>query len=350
MLKRCYKISILMLTVVIFCGCAKVKEKDPLVTTGFIKSTFEETFFSSDAKMPDKTDERAVTSGTVSSKVRSELATEQKTILQEIKYMTFEETLLAATNVVVATYTGEYETNGIYRDLIFVPVKQLKGVELTEYFYVSTHEHEVEVAGHGITYRESSSQYVAGKTYILVLEKVVSVYQSHDVYMPMNNILIDTNGAASMYGSDSLADHSAALSANSGVDDISAYITSFVEANVGHIPAIIGTEYIRSNDIAKITEGTSLILRVTPTECIGGSENNHTEQYLCHVDEILKGAVSAQQIMVVFMEDTIVAGSKYVIMVEPLGNFYILSSQNSVHPVSDTTTISQIEAKLAICE
>ena len=98
----------------------------------------------------------------------SEITEESTYTNLEVEYLTFEECLSLATHIMSATYTGEYETHGIYRDLIFSLEKQYKGSAITDIFHLRISDQTVSVAGTNIVYSESPSNYQAGKTYLLV--------------------------------------------------------------------------------------------------------------------------------------------------------------------------------------
>jgi len=132
--------------------------------------------------------------------------------------------------------------------------------------------------------------------------------------------------------------------ASSSFEETFSYVSSYL-ADCPDSPDAVGTDYIRSSVLSDIVEGTSVIVTVTPTEYIGGSDNNDTDRYLCRVEHRIKGAVG-DTMNIIFYKDTVEIGTQYVVMVEPLSessSYYILSSKSSVYPASDKNTLQQIE-------
>ena len=95
-----------------------------------------------------------------------------------------------------------------------------------------------------------------------------------------------------------------------------------------------------------IVDESTIIAIVTPTEYIGGSDNNNTSRYSCSVDEVIKGSLSDDVIKVIFTADSVSVGESYVVMLEEMGTYYILSSQNSVYDAANSSVVQQVRSNL----
>lgn len=261
----------------------------------------------------------------------------------QLMYMSFEDCIAAATNVLSATFTGDIETHGIYQDLLFSSNKQIKGAGIVDDFRVRVSDQNVSIEKTDINYSTSSSNYESGKTYLLVLEKHVSVYNPYDLYLPLGNIMIVENESATMYGGEALSSHSSIGVDNPNTTEIMSYVANLKES-IEDVANVTGIEYIRSSDITDIVKGTSIVLEVTPIEYIGGSENNDTERFICTVNKVLKGSLTGEIIKIIFGEGTVELEKSYYVLVEQLSDssYYILSSKNSVYS-SDSAIATQIE-------
>ena len=147
-----------------------------------------------------------------------------------VMYTTFEECLSTATHIVSATYTGEYETNGIYKDLVFVVEDQYKGAALADEFHLRVWDADITVEGGNFSYSQSAEDYKAGTTYLLVLQKHASKDLPYDHYLSPGNIMI-TNDYALMYGGGDIQNHSTELK-DSSWDGIVDYIKNYVKESV----------------------------------------------------------------------------------------------------------------------
>ncbi|MBE6552524.1 MAG: hypothetical protein E7665_10405 [Ruminococcaceae bacterium] len=262
----------------------------------------------------------------------------------QIVYMTFEECLAAATHVVSATYKGEYETHGIYKDLVFAVNEQYKGTDIPNEFHLRVCNQTVSVTGTGISYATSANDYKIDETYLLVLEKHISVYYPYDVYLALGNIKI-TEDDAVMYEGSSVKTYSEKLDTTSSYD-----VTDYIKNNIKDTapPAAQGTEFIRDSSLENVIDKTSVIAVVTPTELIGGSANNNTSRCLCTVNEVIKGTLNKNSIKIIFEAGTVELNCEYVVMLEQLGTFYILSSRNSVHNAETSNMIQQVKDMISI--
>lgn len=262
----------------------------------------------------------------------------------QIMYLSFDECLSTATHVVSATYKGEYETHGIYKDLVFTVAKKYKGTDIQNEFHLRVYDQTVSVVGTDIGYSTSANDYEVGATYLLVLEKHVSVYYPYDLYLTLGNIKI-TNDTAVMYDGTDVKNYSDKLDTSSS-DDVISYVENYVKNSVS--PTAQGIEFIRNSSLEHVIDNTTIIAVVTPTEYIGGSENNNTSQYLCTVNEVIKGSIDDTAIKVIFVTGSVELDCEYVVMLEEMGPYYILSSQNSVHNAINSTIIQQVKDVISV--
>lgn len=241
-----------------------------------------------------------------------------------LRHVTLEEYLSQATNIASATYVGIGKNTDAYQDLVFTPVSQLKGNELIEDFHIRIYKDN-----------GSSATYTPGKTYLLILRKIVSVYYPYDIYSPSQYLIPVDNTDLS--------------AEDPPAPNIVSYIKEYIK-NDTSVAQPQGTEYIRSTDLVDIVSGSSIIAKVTPIEYIGESKNNDTERYLCTVDSVIKGNLSQETVKIIFISDTVTVNSQYVVMIEQLGTstFYTLSSRNSVYPVDDSNIVQQVEEAMAV--
>ncbi len=247
------------------------------------------------------------------------------------EYMTFDESLSAATDIVAAVYTGEYERHGVYYDSTFTPVEWLKGTDTQGDIRVRTCDMTVDVTDAGIRYKTKANDYVQGAKYVLVLSKTISVYLPYDVYLPMNNIMIEYGETPTMYNDSFVGDFSESEPESEDTSGVINYIEEFLLSGED-VSRVTGYDFIRSDDIAEVVSGSSVVAEVVPEELTGSSDNNDTERYLCSVRDVLKGTVDGESINIIFIADSVEPGSEYLVMLEQAGDsgYYILSSKISV--------------------
>lgn len=261
---------------------------------------------------------------------------EYTNITSQIIYMSFEETLASATNIVIATYTGEMEKCGIYYDLVFSPERQIKGSGVDKDFHVRVCNQSVTVSDKNIQYVESVEKYTKNKKYVLILEKQVSVYDAYDLYLPLNNVLIEEGKNPTMYDCSALSNFSDELKDIIDFNSAIEYINDFQLKGID-TSKIVGTDFIRSDNLSEVVNKSSIVAEVTAVELTAKSENNNTERYICSVQNVLKGDISKSDIKIIFMAGTVEIGKKYTVLIERLGTseYYILSSKISVYDSQD---------------
>lgn len=253
----------------------------------------------------------------------SELSTEynyEEHIHIEVHYddnyygMTDEDMYSMATHIICATYTGENETHGPYLDLKFKYTEILKGEDVSEYFYVR------------LIGEDWQNPYQKGDTHLLVLEKQISVYLPHDIYLPLGN-------AVQSYAQEELVE----------------YVKEYLRENPSS-QETIGRDFIRSEDLIDIVAGSKYIAKLTPVVLERSVEANNTGAYECRVEEVLKGTVTEETLKTYFFQGTVELGKSYIVMLDrnETSVYYTLSSQKSVYSAEDTEMVQKILQLLEI--
>ena len=96
---------------------------------------------------------------------------------------------------------------------------------------------------------------------------------------------------------------------------------------------LFSIHYIRSTNLADVVSASSVVIEIVPVELVGASDNNDTERFVCNITNTLKGDMREGHIKIIFVADTVDIGSKYIVMLERLGDseYYILSSKASLY-------------------
>ena len=156
------------------------------------------------------------------------------------------------------------------------------------------------------------------------------------MYLPLNNIMIDGDKTPTMYDGSTVGNFSDEQKDikdfNGAIEYINAYQLKGIDTS-----KVVGTDYIRSDDLSEVVDKSSIVAEITPIELTAKSENNNTERYICSVQNILKGNVSKSDIKIIFTSSTVELGKNYTVMIERLGTseYYILSSKISVYESKD---------------
>lgn len=239
----------------------------------------------------------------------------------------------SATDIVIATYTGALKTQGTNYDLIFSPVRQLKGSEITGDFHLRISGQYTSVSSKPyIQNMERVNEYMKGMNYVLILKKHVSVYEPYDVYSSMiHNYIREDN-----------IDHF-----NQQIE----LIETFLEKGIDRSRAI-GYDYLKTDDLSEVVAQTPIIVEVIPVKFDEHIDRNNTDVYLCEVKNVLKGSIlketmiSDTTVKIQFMAGTVEIGSKYIVMLADTYSYIrSLSSKISVHR-SDSATGEQIKTMI----
>lgn len=243
--------------------------------------------------------------------------------------MTFDECIAMSTDIVKATYTGDVITNGFYSDLLFTVNDTYKSSDTVTQIHVRLTENT-------FCDDESDNQgdiggYIAGQSYILLLERFVSVYFDYDVYLPLVNTHITEAGNA----------NGSTLEAHSGMQSVAntdAVIQHIVKTiDGGCDTSSVKGDYIKSIALDDIVNGSDLIVKVMVDSHVKHNELNGTDVYTCHIDKIYKGTVTNFETQIFFFEDSVEEGQSYIVMLDDRdSDYYTLSSKNSVYSADQT--------------
>ena len=257
-------------------------------------------------------------------------------VSQDIVYLTFEETIDAATNIVQAKYI-EMEDLGTYYELLFNIEKQYKGNITEDYLYVYCEKSYVNVPEKGYIF-DNLGEYITGKSYILLLERHVSVYYEHDMFLILSptDLPVDTLKDLHIYGQETLTAHSSITESDTVTfQQFESYITNKVEESPLQGKSYYGTAYIDSSDIEIIVKDSDYVVRLKPKTQGDVLASGKTAIYDCEVIKQYKGILDTENIRVKFLLNTVDINSEYIVAINDsaVSGLYILSSKNSVMSV-----------------
>ena len=272
------------------------------------------------------------------------------------RYITFEESISAATDILRAEFVGIREQqSGMYDYLEFRPIEYIKDTATGENVFLACFRGVTSLFdGNGtsvnISYRESDriTSYKAGEEYLLILENVTTVYDDFDNFVTTVNAFIPKEDprSSSIYADNDLFTYSDARENYvENYEELCRYVAD-VAATADTSVSISASEFVHSASLNDIASGSTYIFRVKALEKKYEIEENNSEGYTCLVTEELKGTAESQTIQVHFRKDSnVTPGKEYLILVTKTGDSveYSVSSRNSVFPVTDTATVSQIE-------
>ena len=170
-------------------------------------------------------------------------------------YMTFEELLYRASDVVIGTCVG-VDVYDSYKEYKFHVEKRFWGEGSDDFIYVYVPNRIVTIVDTKITYGLYDIVYEENESYYLALTRSVDVYLDHDRYMNVGaNIYlpVDRSKPLQIYGQE-LTKHSSI-----GTNDMTDYLGSF---DTNHVAKYSGIDYIQSNDKATIINSSDFVLRV----------------------------------------------------------------------------------------
>lgn len=265
----------------------------------------------------------------------------------DMSYFTFEESMDIATNIVLAEYVGK-EDKGHYCEFLFNIEKQYKGNLTENYLYVYCRKAEVNVAEKGYSYN-SLPNYVEGKSYVLLLERSISVYNEHDHFLPISGTLLpaDNLNDLRIHGRQPLLSHSSMTKSDiKTFQRFESYITKRVKASSLPGKEYSGMPYIKSNDIETIVKESDYIVRLKP-KTQGDVLADATVICECELIKQYKGKIDKELIEVKFFKNTVDIDSEYIVaMTETVvTDLYVLSSKNSVMGVDKENQILSLLGK-----
>ena len=260
-------------------------------------------------------------------------------------YMTFEELVLCASDVVIGTCVG-VDVYDSYKEYKFHVEKRFWGEGSDDLIYVYVPNRIVTIADTNMTYGLYDIVYEENESYYLPLIRTVDVYLDHDRYTNVGaNIYlpVDPSKPSQIYGQE-LTKHSSI-----NTNDLADYFDSY---NTDHVAKYSGIDYIQSNDKATIINSSDFVLRVEILDEVFAGIADDRNTYDCNVVAAYKGDVETEStVRIVFPKDAVVIGGEYILALYEYENVtprsFVYSSKNSLFNVNEGDTIMQyIDAEI----
>ena len=247
-----------------------------------------------------------------------------------MRYATFEELVDSATDVVKGRVVKKVIKDYVTHFEIEV-VERYKGEPVEENIIF-----EIE---HGFPLEyvlkqnldKQPSHFENGKEYYFVLERHKYVYYEYDIYIysgaslyfPAENIQDST------LGGEPLAKHSD-IPNDYDENVFVEYLKNTIYNRKGTEKVFYGMEYTEETDLKTIVREADIVVEVkVNTE--EDSESMITDIYWCDITEVLKGDIKEEKIEVIFFEDTVKKGEKYLLALDlSTTGRYRFSSKNSM--------------------
>ena len=238
------------------------------------------------------------------------------------------EAISCATHVIEATYVGEYKTkNGI--EFIFKPVAEIKGVldsadQALIYVLPRTRDSSVIVGEYDVPFRENDE-------YLLILEKHISVYYEHNVYIQIGRPI----------GSSDYSEW----------DKSYTYASEIASSNQNEAPSWYGVDFSHSTDLSSVVDFSSNIFVVNIDGIYAESTVAPTTVYYCSVQKTIRGMpVENGNILITFFNGDVEIGEEYLVLLADSTDtapIYTLSAQkNSVFKMRDAEQIHVLSTLL----
>lgn len=268
------------------------------------------------------------------------------------QYIPFDE-CFASANDVVKGKCVDIVYHDVYVEYEFKVTERYMGEDTGENIFVFSYRGvDIEtLSGEEVicTYSTDNIQYKTGKEYYLILSRDKSVYNEHDIYMPViSSIYIPAEDIGkSTYCGTPLTEHSAVKSLSTE-EELVAHITSCINSlDPDDIKAYDGRPYITDTDMKSIIEKSDHVLRVKVEKVsFSTSLAINTEIYECSVVSTLKGnSENYSNIEIRFFTDSVEVGGEYIVALTQVGTteekFFHLSSKNSLFSVDDLDEIQE---------
>lgn len=223
---------------------------------------------------------------------------------------TYEETIEQCTHIVEAVYEGS-EIVDNYNDLKFSVVDKIKGDMSDSLIYVQDSYNLM-------------AEYATGNTFVLFLDKHVSLYSTNDIYtirkcQPSKEVDIK-------------------------------YIQDIINASQVEAPDKYGYVYTKSTDMKDILDVTANIFEVEVLDVELVSKYAPTTIYNCRVNKTMKNEPENSDIQIVFFNDTVEKGKDYIVLLADTkvpSKLYTLSSKNSVYTPEEANKIPELSSLTA---
>ena len=244
----------------------------------------------------------------------------------EMPYYTVEDAFKAATDVVIAEYTGKRSVNAEFTEYLFSVKKRMLGnsgeniVVSAMHVSVSVYDEMGKFINHLSHYDEDVILEI-GKDYLLPLVSRPSVYDKMVYYKMVCGLAIDLNmpSESCMYGKRGIESHMAGVTLQEvSISSYQSYIETLIQNNLvsKDIPVV--------NDLAALVYYSPNILLVEVGECttVLSTPYQESEIYECRVIDVLKSNDTHinDRKEVKFFANTVKKGDTVIVFVDE-GNF-----------------------------
>ncbi len=263
-------------------------------------------------------------------KVRFRFSEDFHGISSDRLFLSAEEMVAHATHILDATYLGTYTTE-YGTELMFLPTKVYKGdlSEKNQSVIYMTLRGDCEACSQspddaeGIPFKED-------ETYLLFLEKNISVYYEHDKYVSLSDMVLASNDAKR--------------------DGYYNQIEAMIKNDSSSV-AMHGLSFTESDNLDEVLEASDNIFVVKIESVIAESTLTPTTVYSCRVQQLVRDASDVpQDIFVPFFNDTVKLGEEYLLLLSAANDtkpVYSLSSRlHSVYAVCDAEAIPELRELL----
>ena len=265
-------------------------------------------------------------------------------------YLTFEDAAKMATDIVVAQYIERRPFGQNLTEFEFAVHERVLGNAADRIFVYVRNNASFSVVGADVSRMDNYRPFTTEGQYLLILTKIANVFANthEDGFRFLTDIMLDVNNPieGTMYG-EPLAMHAEGINFNSRnltSETIISYLGTLTRNNT---PA---REYIRSDNLQDIMEGSPYVLIVEITEPrrlqrdAWSSDWASTDIYFTTVVEVLKGDKQIGDIVqVIFFADTVFPGERHLVSIEPRDpdnpHFYGLTSRHSLHSMDQLDEI-----------
>ncbi len=268
----------------------------------------------------------------------------------EIKqYLSFDELLENATDLIEGSYIGVTKKNSIYC-YEFEVKGILRGEKVDDTIVIQTAAIEANSNEADTPISTYETIYETGKSYLLLLSRYSSVYTSGDEFSFVEDSLIipivgsvTSKDNSCLYGK-KLAENTLTSEASKALEQgtLQEYILQKIKDN----PVRHENAFITSEDIVTIINGSDYVLKITALDVYMESLTGDRITYRCKIENAYKGEVEQAEVQITFPIETVGIGDTCIVAVNELEGtakkFFVMSSKQSVFDLSEQSIIESI--------
>lgn len=257
---------------------------------------------------------------------------------QNSKYMTFEQLVATATDIIKGRCVGVDRKDG-YAEYEFSVISRYLGEEVEGNIFVYVPDYAVTVINTDYSYRLFDLSYQKGSEYYLVLLRYVDVYLPHDRYINVGgNLFMPANDIShSTLYKEPIINHSQIESINAE-KDLTGYLSKITNNTTDKTQAnaVQGIPYITDTDTDSIIDKSDFILKVKIGEEVYKGIANDRCTYDCVVIRSMKGSVNSNELVrIVFPKGAVIEGNEYILALTEFKGVsprsFVMSSKNSIY-------------------